>query len=350
MKEAGVAERVGQAAPGAAPTAGSEVSAGAPRRSLAGFGIALFSAIVFATSGAFAKPLLEAGWTSGAAVGARMLGAALVLLLPTLWVLRGRWHTVAENWKPIVLFGVFGVAVCQFSYFQAVQYLDVSVALLLEYMAPILIVLAAWVVTRRSPRLLTILGAVTSVVGLVLVLDVTGAKGVEPLGVMWGLIAAVGLAVFFVVGAQQNDSLNPLVLTTGGLLVGALLIFALGAVGLLPMRATFGTVSFSGFETPWWVALAGLTIVAAVLAYLSGIFAARALGATLASFIGLTEVIFAVTWAWLLLGEMPSPIQLLGGLCIVAGVVLVRADELRRARLLTRRARSHGATAELHHL
>ncbi|WP_257998175.1 EamA family transporter [Zhihengliuella halotolerans] len=345
-----MAERVGQVGAGALSASEATDYAGQPRRNLAGFGIALFSAIVFATSGSFAKPLLEAGWTSGAAVGARMFGAALVLLLPTLWVLRGRWHTVSDNWKPIVLFGVFGVAVCQFSYFQAVQYLDVSVALLLEYMAPILIVLAAWVVTRRSPRLLTILGAVTSVVGLVLVLDVTGAKGVDPLGVMWGLIAAVGLAVFFVVGAQQNDSLNPLVLTTGGLLVGALLMFALGAVGLLPMRATFGTVNFSGFETPWWAALAGLIVVAAVLAYLSGILAARALGATLASFIGLTEVIFAVCWAWLLLGEMPAPIQLLGGLCIVAGVILVRADELRQARRLTRRARPHSATAEIHHL
>ncbi|GHD13313.1 EamA family transporter [Zhihengliuella salsuginis] len=341
MREAGVAERMGQADPGSTTTAaepGAGHAGASPKRSLFGFGIALFSAIVFATSGSFAKPLLEAGWTSGAAVGARMLGAALVLLLPTLWVLRGKWHTVAPNWKPIVLFGVFGVAICQFSYFQAVQYLDVSVALLLEYMAPILIVLAVWAVTRRSPRLLTILGAVTSVVGLVLVLDVSGAKGVEPLGVMWGLIAAVGLAVFFVVGAQQNDSLNPLVLTTGGLLVGSALIFGLGALGLLPMRATFGTVSFSGFETEWWVALAGLTIIAAVLAYLSGIFAARALGATLASFIGLTEVIFAVTWAWLLLGEMPAAIQLLGGLCIVAGVILVRADELRQARKLVRNA------------
>jgi len=40
-------------------------------------------------------------------------------------------------------------------------------------------------------------------------------------------------------------------------------------------------------------------------------------------------VLFAVIWAWLLLGELPGPVQLLGGLLIVGGVVLVRVDELR---------------------
>lgn len=327
---------------------GQERSAqGAPARGSAfGYGIALFSAVVFATSGSFAKPLLEAGWSSGATVGARMLGAALILLLPTLWVLRGKWHTVAQNWKPIGLFGLFGVAICQFSYFQAVQYLDVSVALLLEYLAPILIVLGTWAVTRRSPRLLTILGALTAIAGLILVLDITGAAGVHPLGVLWGLAAAVGLAVFFVISAQQNDTLHPLVLTTFGLAVGAGIMFGLGGLGVLPLEATFGTVSYSGFEAPWWLALGGLTLIAAVLAYLSGIFAARALGATMASFIGLTEVVFAVVWAWLLLGEMPAPIQLLGGVGIVAGVVLVRADELRNARRLIARRGKLAAEAQ----
>jgi drug/metabolite transporter (DMT)-like permease len=59
--------------------------------------------------------------------------------------------------------------------------------------------------------------------------------------------------------------------------------------------------------------------------------AARSLGSKVASFVSLTEVLFAVLWAWLLLGELPGPIQLLGGVLIVGGVVLVRLDELRRA-------------------
>lgn len=299
------------------------------RPALSGVWIALFSSAVFGLSGSFAKPLLESGWTSGAAVGARMAGAAVVLIIPTVFVLRGRWGSVAANWRPILLFGVFGVGICQFAYFQAVERLSVGVALLLEYLAPVLIVLALWVRSKRRPARLTIAGTLLSVVGLVLVLNLTGAQRVDPVGVLWGLGAAVGLAVYFFVTAKANASLPPLVLATGGLLVGAVLMFLLGATRLLPMRASFGDVRFAGFDAPWWAVLGALVVVSTVLAYVTGIMAARALGTKLASFVSLTEVLFAVLWAWMLLGELPAGIQLVGGVLIVGGVLLVRADELR---------------------
>jgi hypothetical protein len=95
------------------------------------------------------------------------------------------------------------------------------------------------------------------------------------------------------------------------------------------MHATFGAVDFAGHRTSWLVPVIGLSLVAAAFAYVAGIGAARTLGAKLASFVGLTEVLFAVLVAWLLLGELPTGIQLLGGILIVAGVALVRIDELR---------------------
>jgi drug/metabolite transporter (DMT)-like permease len=79
----------------------------------------------------------------------------------------------------------------------------------------------------------------------------------------------------------------------------------------------------------WLVPVFGLSLLAAVLPYVAGIAAARALGPKLASFVGLTEVIFAVVVAWLLLGEFPTAVQIVGGVLIVAGVVLVHMDEMR---------------------
>ena len=73
----------------------------------------------------------------------------------------------------------------------------------------------------------------------------------------------------------------------------------------------------------------GLSLIAAVVAYVAGIGAARRLGAKVASFVGLTEVVFAVAFAWLLLGQVPAVVQFVGGALIVAGVVLVRVDEMR---------------------
>jgi drug/metabolite transporter (DMT)-like permease len=53
------------------------------------------------------------------------------------------------------------------------------------------------------------------------------------------------------------------------------------------------------------------------------------LGAKVASFVALTEVLFAVLFAWLVLAELPMPVQLVGGALIVAGVIAVRTDETR---------------------
>ncbi|GAA1883262.1 EamA family transporter [Paeniglutamicibacter psychrophenolicus] len=312
-----------------APPAPLPVSAPLRKPRMGGIGIALFSSAVFGVSGSFAKALLEAGWSPAAAVTLRMAGAALVLLLPTLLVMRGKWPLVASNWKSILLFGLFGVGACQFFYFLAVERLDVGVALLLEYLAPVLIVLFLWVKFRKRPKVMTIGGTLLSLAGLVLVLDLTGDTRVDPIGVLWGLGAAVGLTVYFFVSARADGALPPIVLATGGLLVGAVTMGLLALVGLLEMKMTFVPVRLAQWETQWWVALGGLILISTVISYVTGIMAARALGSKLASFISLTEVLFAVLWAWLLLGELPAGIQLLGGVLIVGGVLLVRADELR---------------------
>ncbi|GAC1604202.1 MAG: EamA family transporter [Pseudarthrobacter sp.] len=294
-----------------------------------GLGIALFSSAVFGLSGSFAKALLESGWSPGAAVTARLTGAALILALPAVLALQGRWHQLRDNWVTIGLFGVIGVAACQLFYFNAVARLSVGVALLLEYLAPVLIVLWLWAASRKRPRVWTVGGTMLSLTGLVLVLDLTGAVKIDVVGVLWGLGAAVCLAIYFFITAKENDSLPPLVLASGGLLVGAVVMWLAAATGLLPMAFSTADTRLGPWITPWWAPLAGLIVLATVLAYVSGIMAARALGSKVASFVSLTEVLFAVIWAWLLLGELPGAIQLVGGVFIVAGVVLVRLDELR---------------------
>ncbi|CAM3181929.1 putative inner membrane transporter YicL [Arthrobacter ulcerisalmonis] len=294
-----------------------------------GLGIALFSSAVFGISGSFAKSLLETGWSPGAAVTARLTGAALILAIPAIPALRGRWHQLRDNWLTIALFGVIGVAACQLFYFNAVARLSVGVALLLEYLAPVMIVLWLWIASRRRPRVLTLGGTLLSLAGLVLVLDLTGAVKIDVVGVLWGVAAAVCLAMYFFITAKENDTLPPLVLAAGGLTVGAVVMWLAAATGLLPMTFNTADTTLGPWQTPWWVSVAGLVILATVLAYVSGIMAARALGSKVASFVSLTEVLFAVLWAWLLLGELPGVIQLLGGALIVGGVILVRLDELR---------------------
>lgn len=315
----------------------SAPAVGSGRSTTLGLLLALVAAASFGSSGVFAKSLLESGWTPGSAVFVRILGAALVLAVPTALTLRGQWWRLRRGWRQVVLYGALAVALPQAAFFFAVEHLAVGVALLLEYLGLVLVV--AWVSLsgRSLPTRATVLGVVLALAGLVLVLDLPAVLGAgaefSMVGVAWGLLAAVGLASFFVMSSESDDdALPPLALAGGGLVVAALLFGVLGVTGLLPMSFSSSDVALAGAALPWWVPVLELGLVAAATAYVTGIAAARLLGATLASFVGLGEVLFAVLFAWLLLAELPSAVQLAGGVLLLAGVVVARLDQVRRDR------------------
>lgn len=310
-------------------TVRSIVPPASPRPLLVGLLVAVASAAMFGTSGAVAKSLLVTGWDPGAAVTLRVFLGALVLAPFAARAMRGRWHLLRRPvaWVHVGLFGLVAVAGCQLFYFLAVQRLSVGVALMLEYLGPILVVGWLWLARGQRPRPLTVAGTGLAVVGLLLVLDVLGEVQLSTAGVLWGLAAAVGLAVFFVVGADDASGLPPLAFACFGMALGTGALALAGVVGLVPMGWSTAPVTLGSVGAPWWVPVLWLGVVAAAVAYVTGIFAARALGAKVSSFVGLTEVMFAVLWAWLLLGELPAPVQLAGGLLIVAGVAAVKADE-----------------------
>ena len=293
----------------------------------AGLGLALLSAATFSTSGSFARSLIVAGWSPAAAVTVRIGVAALLLAVPAIASLRGRWHLLRRDPVALTAYGVVAVAGAQLCFFNAVRYISVGVALLLEYMGVVLVVGWMWMRHGQRPTRLTAAGSVVAALGLVLVLDLLSDARLDPVGVLWGLAASVGLASYFVLSARVGAALPPLVVASAGMTTGALTLLVLGVVGALPMHATFGTVDVAGHRVSWLLPVIGLSLVAAVVAYIAGISAARILGPRLASFVSLTEVVFAVLAAWLMLGELPTVMQLAGGALIVAGVVLVQMDE-----------------------
>lgn len=297
---------------------------------MTGLAVALLSAAMFATSGAFARPLLESGWSPAAAVIVR-LGLASLLLAPlAAYALRGRWHVLREKWRPIVMYGLFGGAAVQVAYFNAITYIEVGIALLLEYLGVLLVVLWVWARTRRRPGPTTLTGMAVAVLGLAVILNPADLAGADLRGVAWGLFAATGMAVYFITSAETSG-IPPLAFVSAGLGVGAVLLLLAGLVGLVPLRFSTADVALFGGTWPWWVPLLELVVVAAALAYVAGFVAARRLGSTVASFVGLTEVVFAVLWAWLLLAELPGPVQLLGGAVLLVGVAAVQAGGQRDA-------------------
>lgn len=300
------------------------------RNQQAGLGFALLSAATFGSSGTFATSLEDSGWSPAAAVTARIVIAALVLTAPALYVLRGKWALLLTTSRSTLPYGLIAVAACQLCYFNAVQRLSVGVALLLEYLGILLVVCWLWIRHGRRPRRLTVAGSVAAIFGLILILNLTGTQRLDLVGVLWGLGAAVGLAVYFVLSADTGNELPPIAFAWAGMVVGGVSLMILGAVRAVPLRIQTGPVQFLHYRTSWLVPVLGLSLIAAVVSYAVGIRAARLLGAKLASFVGLSEVLFAVLFAWLLLGQLPRNSQLLGGVFIVGGVALVRIDELRK--------------------
>ena len=103
------------------------------------------------------------------------------------------------------------------------------------------------------------------------------------------------------------------------------------------MHATTASPAYAGRSVSWWLPLLGLGVVTAGLAYCTGIAAIRRLGARLASFVALLEVVAGVAFAWLLLDQLPGTLQLVGGALIVAGVIVVKLGERPRASRRRRR-------------
>jgi len=294
---------------------------------LVGLGVAAVSAATFGTSGSFANSLLETGWTPGAAVTYRIALAALVLTVPALIQLRGRWSLLGRSLPGVAAYGLVAIAGCQYFFFNAIEHLSVGVALLLEYSGTLLVVLWMWLRHGQRPTRLTVAGGLVAIVGLVLVLDLTGPQRVDLVGVLWGLGAATGLATFFVLSAHTDDLLPPVAMAWAGATLGGTTLVGLAAVGAIPFRTAHTDVQLAGFRMSWLVPVLGVALVATVAAYCTGIAAARRLGARVASFVGLAEVLFAILFAWLLLDQRPGPLQLIGGVVVLGGIVLVRLGD-----------------------
>ena len=292
-----------------------------------GLVIAVIAAVSFGASGAFVKPLLESGWSPAAAVTLRVLTGGVVLAPFAFLAVRGKWAAVwRARWR-ILAMALIGVAATQLVYFAAIQRIPVSSAILIEYMAPLLLVAFVWIRTRKTPKAVVLIGSVVALAGLVLVVNPGGSAGFDLLGHIFALGAMVGCAIYYVVAARPNDGLPPVALAGFGLILGGIILGLVGVLGLVPFTANFADVQVFGNTVGWWVPILVVGVVATAIAYAASITASEMLGSRLASFAGLLEVVAAAIYAWILLGEALSIPQLVGGVLILVGIGFVRSEK-----------------------
>jgi drug/metabolite transporter (DMT)-like permease len=298
-----------------------------PSNRLTGTVLVVVSSACFGSSGTAAKATLASGLSPLGVVQAKATVSAVVLAL-IVAVLRPGMLRVRRAELPLLLaYGLLAFFLVQTLYVLAVSRLPIAVALLLEYLAPVLVALWVSVVRRtRLPRS-TWLGAALALAGLAMVVQVWRGFRLDALGLVIGLASAGALASYFLLSERGVAGRDPLGLVTYGALVGVVPLALLGS-WRFPFVVLGRPVTVGSWTVPAWATLLWLGLVSTTLAYVLGVAALRHLPAPVVSVLSTVEVLVAAGIAWMLLGESLAPAQLAGGAVLLAGIVVV---QLRRA-------------------
>jgi drug/metabolite transporter (DMT)-like permease len=274
----------------------------------------------FASSGPLAKPAMVAGLSPAQVVSVR-IGLAAVFLLAGVAIFKpGLLRVRARDWKLLVGFGLFGVAGAQTMYFAAVSRLPVGVAMLLEFMAPVLV--AFWVRFVRGTILpaKAWLGTALALVGLAMVAEVWDGLRLDVLGVLAGIGAALCASCYFLLGERAMTTTHPLTMAAWGMAVGAVVVLIIGRPWEIPSELLVKATPLG----PVWTLLVAVAILSTTIAYAIGMMALRHLPSNVASVLALAEPVFATAAAWALLDETLSVAQIIGGVTLLIGAFVVQ--------------------------
>ncbi|MEV5147472.1 EamA family transporter [Streptomyces sp. NPDC052727] len=291
----------------------------------AGLGLALGSALAFGGSGVAAKPLIEAGLDPLHVVWLRVAGAALVMLPVAIR------HRALPRRRPALLagFGLLAVAGVQACYFAALSRIPVGVALLIEYLAPALVL--GWVrfVQRRPVSRAAALGVVLAAGGLACVVEVWSGLSFDALGLVFALGAACCQVGYFVLSDQGGDAgdaaPDPLGVIAYGLLVGAGVLTVVARPWSMDWSVLAGSADLHGTAVPAVALLAWIVLVATVIAYVTGVLSVRRLSPQVAGVVACLEAVIATVLAWVLLGEHLSAPQVAGGAVVLVGAFIAQS-------------------------
>lgn len=291
-----------------------------------GTALVVLASCCFGMSGPMAKAAMDAGLSPQQVASVRICLAAVLLLVGTA-LFRPRALRIRRRELPLlVVYGLVGVAVVQLLYFVAVSRLPIGVAMLLEYLSPVLVTLWVRFVRRTTLPWAVWLGVGLAVAGLSLVAEVWRGLSLDTLGVVAGLGTAASSAIYYLVGERAVAKSDPVGMTAWGLAVGAVAMVAIDPPWTVPARLVTAPVRFGPLHLPMWQLLLAIALIATVIAYLASMAAMRHLPSSVVSVLALLEPVTATVLAWALLGQTLSLVQVPGGVLLLIGAVIVQMN------------------------
>jgi drug/metabolite transporter (DMT)-like permease len=294
---------------------------------------ATLAAFLFALNGSVSKTVLESGLSSLRLVELRSLGAALCLMAAVVVVRPRSLRVPPRELGFLAVAGVVGIGLVQWLYFVAIARLPVGIALLLEYLAPVLVVV--WVRFVRGEQVRRRLWAALalSVTGLVVVAQAWQGLRLDGLGVLAGLGAAASLATYYLTSERGLGRRDPLSLAAWTFTAAAVFWSVLQPWWTLPWADLAAPVPLPGplpdADVPALLLVAWVVVLGTVVPYGLILLALRSLGSARTGLLGMAEPVLAAAVAWVVLGEALSPVQLLGGAVVLTGIAL--AETARRS-------------------
>lgn len=297
----------------------------APESRRIGYVLVLTASMFWATSGLLSRLVFDSGVIEPRALAAMRVYGAAILLAP--WVIRARPRLDRRGWIKVAAFGVFGVSVPQWVYFESIARIPVPIALVIVYTAPVLVTVFERVVHRRILPLAVYSAIGVAVVGVIFaVAGGTGGAGALPIvGVLLAVITAFAYAGQIMVAAIQPPELHPLVRTGLGMMAGCVFWTVLSPFWRLPF-SSFGTAVDLGPRVPGSLPagalVAAIVVFGTVIPYTLLVSGAPRIGLGASSVTGMIEPVAASILAWVALNQRLAIMQVMGVAIALGGVTV----------------------------
>ncbi len=301
-----------------------------PRPGL-GYTLVWSAVILWSLNAVIAKIVLDsAGLSSMRLAEVRATGAAVILMAGVALVRPATLRTTRRELGFLVVFGVLGLAFVQLFYFVGIQRLDIGIALVIQYLAPVFVALWARFYVHEPVRRRLWLAIALCLLGLSLVVELWGGSSLDGLGVVACLVTAVAYAAYVLMAEHSLESGRDVYsLLAWGFTFAALFWAVFQPWWSFPVELVDGSASLLGrFEdvsVPVWLLLAYIVVLGTVVPFIMLVSALHHVPATRVTIIAMLEPVLAAIVAWIWLGEELAAVQIAGGIIVLAGVVVAQS-------------------------
>jgi drug/metabolite transporter (DMT)-like permease len=285
-----------------------------------------FGSLFFAVSSIPAKLAMESGLSALRLTQIRTVGAFLILFLYVFFKNRDSLKIKGKELPVLIAFGLFGFAAVNVFYFLAIQKLNVGIALIIEFTAPIWIALWMRFIQKKIVSKLMWWGLVVGLTGLVLIAQVWRGLTLDGLGVIYALLDALALAVYFLLGEKLVGVKSSEATMAWGLGISSAFFAIIQPWWNFPFEKLGKVVDLTGrlagVSIPAYFLILWIVILGTAVPYFLVLNGLRGLSAATSSSIGMLEPVFGGIFAWIFLYEKLNFTQSMGAIVVLIGIYL----------------------------